>query len=553
VQTSWRFRETGFALLLVLAATLSWLPRTRGPIDFRWDSAVYYTLGTSIYERHSYRLLNEPGEIRATVFPPLLPLVVAGHQAVLRTSDPLVVGRWLRGTFWALLSGYFVAAYVLLRARLPPGLAAAGVLLCVLQWFPHWLSDRCYSDLPFATGAVLFSVLMRSPRTAGSTSGAIAVASYFLRSTGLALLAAWVGERVVARDWRAAAVRGAIAVVPVLGWQGYVTSVEHTSEYRAPAYPYQRAPYNVYNVSYSRLASFRDHRHPHRGFVTTRERIVRFFTNAAHLPVAMGGAVSARQEQWESLMERVKAMPRVGRVVPWRTIPLLLGTLGLLICIGLVTEVTEGKPVIALALAANAVLVCLMPVSYLYELPRYLVVFAPPLTLALMDGVRTVWRAWRGPAAAAVFGALLTVVLSVQIVVLAALFSADSREAIYTDFRGHRIGYRLFTYDDIALGQDRAIEWLNSHAQPGQVVVSSSPHWVYLRTGLHAVMPPMIDDPSAVQRLLDSVPASYVLVEGPGSLGGEYVAPAMTDRPDQWELVVSEPSHHFEMYARRSR
>ena len=92
-ETPWTIRDTGVVLLLVITATVSWLPRTRGPLDLRWDAAVYYTLGTSIYQHHSYRLLNEPGEIRATVYPPLVPLLVAGHEAALGTTDPVVVGH----------------------------------------------------------------------------------------------------------------------------------------------------------------------------------------------------------------------------------------------------------------------------------------------------------------------------------------------------------------------------------------------------------------------------------------------------------------------------
>src|SRR5690349_21075977 len=154
-ETPWTIRDTAILILLIVAATLSWLPRTRGPIDLRWDAAVYYTLGTSIYQDHSYRLLNEPGEIRATVYPPLLPVLVAGHEAILGTTDPVVVGRWLRVTFWFLLNGYFVAAYILLRSRLSIGWATVGIVLCALQWYPYWLSDRCYADLPFAIVAAL--------------------------------------------------------------------------------------------------------------------------------------------------------------------------------------------------------------------------------------------------------------------------------------------------------------------------------------------------------------------------------------------------------------
>lgn len=35
---------------VLLVTTFSWIPRRHGPIDFRWDAATYYILGTSLAE-----------------------------------------------------------------------------------------------------------------------------------------------------------------------------------------------------------------------------------------------------------------------------------------------------------------------------------------------------------------------------------------------------------------------------------------------------------------------------------------------------------------------
>src|SRR5262249_27711096 len=67
------------AVLVLLWAAVS-LPRMHGPIDLRWDASAYYILGTSLAEGKGYRLLNEPGEIEAVQYPPLLPLIVAAHE-----------------------------------------------------------------------------------------------------------------------------------------------------------------------------------------------------------------------------------------------------------------------------------------------------------------------------------------------------------------------------------------------------------------------------------------------------------------------------------------
>ena len=104
------------ALLVVIAvAALTWLPRLTGPIDLRWDGSVHYILGTSLAQGKGYRLLNEPGEIAAVQYPPLLPAIVAAHQLVLGTSDPWVVGAWLRVTAFLTYLTFAVIALRFLR------------------------------------------------------------------------------------------------------------------------------------------------------------------------------------------------------------------------------------------------------------------------------------------------------------------------------------------------------------------------------------------------------------------------------------------------------
>src|SRR5438067_12763335 len=98
------------AALMILALAL-WIPWMRGPIDLRWDAAVYYILGTSLAEGKGYRLLNEPGDPEAVQYPPLLPLFIAAQQRLLDTSDPVVVGKWLRWVYQLMLMGCAAFTY----------------------------------------------------------------------------------------------------------------------------------------------------------------------------------------------------------------------------------------------------------------------------------------------------------------------------------------------------------------------------------------------------------------------------------------------------------
>ena len=67
--------------VLLLVCIVIWIPRFTGPINFRWDASAYYILGTALSQGHGYRLLNEPGEIEAVQYPPLLPMIVAAVQS----------------------------------------------------------------------------------------------------------------------------------------------------------------------------------------------------------------------------------------------------------------------------------------------------------------------------------------------------------------------------------------------------------------------------------------------------------------------------------------
>src|SRR3954463_2747490 len=103
-----RYVDRMHSAALLVAVVALWSFRLGGPIDLRWDAGVYYILGTSLYEGKGYRLLNEPGDIRAVQYPPLLPAIVAVHQRLLGTSDPTTVATSLRRTAFAVFVIYAV-------------------------------------------------------------------------------------------------------------------------------------------------------------------------------------------------------------------------------------------------------------------------------------------------------------------------------------------------------------------------------------------------------------------------------------------------------------
>jgi len=294
------FKSDAVSLMLLTALVVcSWLPRTEGPLDLRWDGASYYVLGTSLAQGKGYRLLNEPGEIQAVQYPPLLPAIIAIHQRVLGTDDPVIVGRALRATFFAIHLAYVLTTYIMAKLFLPRLYALGVALVVALNIFTNFLSDLCFAEIPFALLGILFVLAYRRPgRFYAVVTPLLGIAAYLLRTVGITLLAAWIGDALFRRQFRTAALRLVVAAIPVLGWHGYIHYVESGTEYAHPAYPYQRADYLFYNVSYARNASLRDPFTPERGRLTAHEIGERFLRNLTAMPLSLGeeiGRASCRE------------------------------------------------------------------------------------------------------------------------------------------------------------------------------------------------------------------------------------------------------------------
>jgi hypothetical protein len=119
---------------------------------------------------------------------------------------------------------------------------------------------------------------------------------------------------------------------------------------------------------------------------------------------------------------------------------------------------------------------------------------------------------------------------------------------------GRSLG-RFFFYDASHSSFDAALDWLRAHAQPADIVATSAPHYAYLRTGLPAVLPPLEADPAEAQRLLDSVPARYVVVDAfrKPDLARRHGAPVIRDHSDLWQEVYASPTSALRVYRRTAR
>ena len=81
-----------------------------------------------------------------------------------------------------------------------------------------------------------------------------------------------------------------------------------------------------------------------------------------------------------------------------------------------------------------------------------------------------------------------------------------SRSETYRTAEGAFVGFPQLLYQDQDVSLGHAAYWVRDHAAPGDIVAAAMPQWVYLKTGLKTVMPPLESDSKKAESLLNSVP-----------------------------------------------
>ena len=538
-------------VVVVALAFILWAPRLSGPIDLRYDGGVYYVLGTSLSEGHGYRIPSEPSAIQALQYPPLLPAIVALHQRILGTADPNLVAPWLRGTYFITYLGYALAVFALARRYLGAGFALVASGLCLFHFETFFLSDLLFAEIPFALISVLFVLVATTDRLNSHRglrevmSFLLAAAGFLLRTAGIALLGAWVLESVVRRQWRLVLLRGVLSLLPVLMWQAYVARVQRSDQYAHPAYQYQRAPYQYYNVSYAENMRLVDPFHPELGSLSSSTAVKRLLANLPALGLSLGEGISARGADLAHIFlkaqRRLWHQSHIPPVIAF--MPVLL--LSALVVAGLFILATEGGWLIVFIVLLSTALVLTTPwpeqfTRYLVPIGSFLSIVAVLSLLRIGEAARNQSRA-RYKTARLSIVALLLVSFGIEAIPSTRLFRLRRlRESLTIEPEG-RTPSRLFSHDVFWQNWERAGNWLQVHAPGESIVATSAPHWLYLRTGLRAVLPPMESDPARARRLLQSVPVSYVIVDELGFLdiSRRYAAPAMESDPIGWRLVQS--------------
>jgi hypothetical protein len=557
-QVSWK-ADFLFLLVVSLVVVGLWVPRWAGPLDLRWDGAVYYILGTSIAEGKGYRLLNEPGEIEAIQYPPLLPLLAAVPQIILGTNDPIIVGKWLKLFFFCFYASLMFATYFMLKVFVPRWLAFLGVLAFLLNVQVTFHSNLFFCEIPFGLVTVLFILSNhRSSNWVHETLAAVlAVTAFLLRTAGVALFAAWVAESLVKKQFKRAAVRLLISAIPFLSWNAYVFHVERSPSYKTPAYPYQRAPYLNHNVSYATNLTLEDSFSPAFSKTTAAQLTKRFWQNLLGMGLTLGEAVSESRGYWKGRFKfRGQRFPILKRI-PQRSFYIPMVLLGGLVLGGMIVFVRQGEIFIPVYILISVLLLCATP--WPEQFRRYLTPVIPFLLVSLFTCLLA-FGTWLRMLQPKLFRKCTPISL---IAVLALIYAAelDSLYSMYhyhldrvksETYDGKLVDYRLFYYSPSAESLDYGLDWLKKRANPSDVLATSMPHWAFLRTGLKAVRPPLESNPDRAQAFLDSVPVAHIVLnfEGEMQFVNYPIIPLVQHNSKVWKFVYTDEKGLVHIYER---
>lgn len=532
-----------FAFIIALSVVL-WAPRLQGPIDLRWDAGVYYVLGTSLASGHGYRIISEPGAPEAVQYPPLLPGVVALYQMVLRSADPSIVGPWLRLSYAVFFLAYGVALLILAKRYLPAGLAVVVATICLLHHSTIFLSDLLFTEIPFALISIVFVLLAadgskeRHAWWREPVCFLLAAAGFLLRTAGVVLFAAWVVEAILGRrSWRLALCRLLLALLPIALWQGYVMRVQRSEEYRHPAYDYQRAPYQFYNVTYADNMLLLDPDRPERGRAAPSALAARVIKNFRYVIKAAGESMSTSDFYWRQSVLQVQKLLFKGRPVPLNIVLGPIVGLACLAAVGMIMLVWNGRWLMVLYTVGSIALVCTAP--WRSQFPRYLAPVAPFfLIAAAVAASRAFDRARSGNNGKMIpflvnfgFASALAVILGVQIDTAFRLYRDRARTGVSYASRGGANGIHYFYHDRLWRGWEQAMTWIDQNASADAIIATPASHFCYLQTGRRAVSPPKESNFARARHLFASVPVSYVVIDR------GYNLPAIETDAKEWHLT----------------
>jgi hypothetical protein len=328
------------------------------------------------------------------------------------------------------------------------------------------------------------------------------------------------------------------SMIPVVGWQTYVHSVETSAEYQRPAYAYQRAEYMFYNVSYAVNISLKDPFHPTDGRATVADFVMRSLRNLWPLTFGLAESVTSSNNYWHQQLDWTgRWLPPFGPAVLVRGSQL---SLAILIFLGL-RRLFRVEPAMAFYVSLSLLVTAVAPWPSQYI--RYLSPMAPYIGIALVLGLARVSALLPPNRGTYLTAIVLCLVLVQQAISFYLLYHNDHNDVTEVDRTGQRVHFRLFYYDEGFRSLDAAQDWIMERTRTTAVIAAGAPHWLSLRTGRKAIMVPFGGDPPTLERLLAKVPVNYFVFDDvvPVSFSS-FVAPAI-EHSSEWRQVFTSDGH----------
>jgi hypothetical protein len=211
---------------------------------------------------------------------------------------------------------------------------------------------------------------------------------------------------------------------------------------------------------------------------------------------------------------------------------------------------------IALTILLTVVAVCTTP--WPGQFARYLAPILPLLLVAVLAPLREMFDYTRGllhipTEKFKIFPRSVVAIIFCECVIA---FQSGNRNflntAFYRDADGQMKSYHVLHYSAAYPQTEAALKWLMSRADAHAVLAVSMPQWVYLQSGLKTVMPPLTTDPNQAQKLIDTVPVSFVVIEKllMDDNFNTYFPKLVEHSPDKWKLVYSTQDGQVRLYGR---
>jgi hypothetical protein len=268
--------------------------------------------------------------------------------------------------------------------------------------------------------------------------------------------------------------------------------------------------------------------------------------NLKRIPASIGEAFTVEKKCW--LVPFSRSHPAdIGFLLN-----LTLVVLGCIVLGGLGLQLAKRQWAIPLYVLVSVAAICLTP--WPIQLVRYLTPLCPFFALGFFTSLlfleamskKALARAARTPTTSLIALGLSLILLHQFVVFYRFTRYVDT--IVYDLPDGRRARLRVFGYFPVERALNAGVSWLMKRARPSEVVATYAPQWVYLRTGLKAVMPPFELNPENAQRLLDSVPVRYLMYEE--GFTQKYVSNILQKHPELWEQIYSDPTVEFKIYKR---